>query len=130
MTSWRTGSNVVEENATSAENLCSNRTPVNKTECVIRCQRGDSPNLFLHNTEEQKLQLFQNRVTEDEYIQKQEGGSHMLNNVKRYLSLIQQNGLQTNAGKGSLNISAGGCEFSLSLIQRKGQHYAPVTRNE
>jgi len=37
MTSWRTGSNVVEENAKSADILYSNRMRVHKTECVRLC---------------------------------------------------------------------------------------------
>jgi hypothetical protein len=44
MTSWRTGSNVVEENATSVENLYSHHMPAYKTKCVMLCERGDSPN--------------------------------------------------------------------------------------
>ena len=59
---------MVEENAKSADILYSNRILVYKTECVMLCKRGDSPNMFLQNTEEQKLQVFQNRVNEDDYI--------------------------------------------------------------
>ena len=62
MTSWRTGNNVVEENATSDENLYSHHTPVYKTKCFTLCYRGDSPNPFLHITEEHKLQV---RISEE-----------------------------------------------------------------
>jgi hypothetical protein len=89
MTSWRTGSNVFEENETSAENPQAHYMSVYKTECVMLCQTGVSPNLILHITEKQRLKLFQNRMMMAIFRGKRLEVTCELN-AKHCLSLIRQ----------------------------------------